>query len=35
VNGIEFENSQRVRGVANETYDNVVGILVVILPVST
>src|SRR5439155_602344 len=32
VNGIEFENSQRVRGVANETYDNVVGILVVVLP---
>src|SRR5213596_75228 len=32
VNGIEFENSQRVRGVANETYDNVVGILVVLLP---
>jgi len=32
VNGIEFENSQRVQGVANETYDNVVGILVVVLP---
>ena len=32
VNGIEFENSQRVEGLANETYDNVVGILVVVLP---
>ena len=32
VNGIEFENSQRVRGIANEAYDNVVGILVVVLP---
>ena len=32
VNGIEFENSQGVRGIANETYDNVVGILVVVLP---
>ena len=32
VNGIEFENSQRVQGIANEVYDNVVGILVVVLP---
>ncbi len=32
VNGIEFENSQRVRALGNETYDNVVGILVVLLP---
>lgn len=32
VNGIEFENSTRVRAVGNETFDNVVGILVVLLP---
>jgi parallel beta-helix repeat protein len=32
VNGIEFENSRDVRAFANETYDNVVGILVVLLP---
>jgi parallel beta-helix repeat protein len=32
VNGIEFENSRDVRALANETYDNVVGILVVLLP---
>ncbi len=32
VNGIEFENSHHVRAVANEAYDNVVGILVVLLP---
>jgi parallel beta-helix repeat protein len=32
VNGIEFENVQRVRAVDNESYDNVVGILVVLLP---
>jgi parallel beta-helix repeat protein len=32
VNGIEFENSQRLRAFGNETYDNVVGILVVLLP---
>jgi len=32
VNGIEIENSSQVRAVANETYDNVVGILVVLLP---
>src|SRR2546426_12365821 len=32
VNGIEIENSSQVRAVANETYDNVAGILVVLLP---
>ena len=32
VNGIEFENSQHVQAVGNDTYDNVVGILVVLLP---
>ncbi len=32
VNGIEFENSQDLRALSNETYDNVVGILVVLLP---
>ena len=32
VNGIEVENSERVRVIANDTYDNVVGILVVLLP---
>jgi len=32
VNGIEFENSTHVRAVGNDTYDNVVGILVVLLP---
>jgi len=32
VNGIEVENSQHVRVVGNDTYDNVVGILVVLLP---
>ena len=32
VNGIEFENSRRVRAIGNETFDNVVGILVVLLP---
>src|SRR2546426_12400999 len=32
VNGIEIENSSQVRAVANETYDNVAGILVVVLP---
>ncbi len=32
VNGIEFENSHHVRALGNETYDNVVGILVVLLP---
>lgn len=32
VNGIEFENSTRVRAVGNETFDNVVGVLVVLLP---
>jgi parallel beta-helix repeat protein len=32
VNGIEFENSQRLGAFGNETYDNVVGILVVLLP---
>lgn len=32
VNGIEIENSSRVWVVGNETYDNVVGILVVLLP---
>jgi hypothetical protein len=31
VNGIEFENSHHVRALANEAYDNVVGILVVLL----
>jgi len=32
VNGIEFENSHHVRALGNEAYDNVVGILVVLLP---
>src|SRR5207247_860776 len=32
VNGIEFENSHYVRALGNEAYDNVVGILVVLLP---
>jgi len=32
VNGIEFENSQHVQALGNDTYDNVVGILVVLLP---
>ncbi len=32
VNGIEIENSSHVLAVANETYDNVAGILVVVLP---
>jgi len=32
VNGIEVENSKRVTAIANDTYDNVVGILVVLLP---
>jgi parallel beta-helix repeat protein len=32
VNGIEFENVHHVRAVGNEAYDNVVGILVVLLP---
>ena len=32
VNGIEFENSHFVRAVDNESFDNVVGILVVLLP---
>ena len=32
VNGIEFENSHFVRAVGNEAFDNVVGILVVLLP---
>ena len=32
VNGIEFENSHFVRAVGNETFDDVVGILVVLLP---
>lgn len=32
VNGIEFENARLVRAVGNRSYDNVVGILVVLLP---
>ena len=32
VNGIELENSSDVRAVGNETFDNVAGILVVLLP---
>jgi parallel beta-helix repeat protein len=32
VNGIEFENSHFVRAIGNDAYDNVVGILVVLLP---
>ncbi len=32
VNGIEFENVRHVRALGNDTYDNVVGILVVLLP---
>jgi len=32
VNGIEFENSTNVQALANEVHDNVVGILVVLLP---
>ena len=32
VNGIEFENSRQVRALGNDAYDNVVGILVVLLP---
>ena len=32
VNGIEFENSQHVRALGNQAFDNVVGILVVLLP---
>lgn len=32
VNGIEFENSDHVAAFGNDTYDNVVGILVVLLP---
>jgi parallel beta-helix repeat protein len=32
VNGIEFENSQHVRALGNQSFDNVVGILVVLLP---
>jgi parallel beta-helix repeat protein len=32
VNGIEIENSSNVKVIANETYDNVAGILVVLLP---
>lgn len=32
VNGIEIENSSGVKLLGNETYDNVVGILVVLLP---
>src|SRR2546427_3614227 len=32
VNGIEIENSSQVRAVANETYDNVAGILGPVLP---
>src|SRR5207245_3376566 len=32
VNGIEIENSSQVRAVANETYDNVAGMLVLLLP---
>ncbi len=32
VNGIEIENSSQVQAVANEAYDNVAGILVVVLP---
>jgi parallel beta-helix repeat protein len=32
VNGIEFENSHDVRAIDNNVYDNVVGILVVLLP---
>ncbi len=32
VNGIEIENSRDVRVIANESYDNTAGILVVLLP---
>jgi parallel beta-helix repeat protein len=32
VNGIEIENSSRVQALANESYDNVAGILVDLLP---
>jgi parallel beta-helix repeat protein len=32
VNGIEFENVRKARALRNEAYDNVVGILVVLLP---
>lgn len=32
VNGIEIENSSNVKVIANETYDNVAGVLVVLLP---
>jgi parallel beta-helix repeat protein len=32
VNGIEIENSSDVKVIANETYDNVAGVLVVLLP---
>ena len=32
VNGIEFENVHHARAVGNEAYDNVVGILIVLLP---
>ena len=32
MNGIELENVHEARAIGNETYDNVVGILVVLLP---